>query len=251
MVIMAREMLKLRKGDSAMMIKTDGSMELAGVEDKPLVNEKGEMSPIILFAAAWGRKDDNVMRVLIENFKQAVRDGQFGFEAKRDILEQERIMSESTASGAVTMDSSSGAVTMDSSSGAVTTEQVKPKLIPTQSAEEYARGKRQEAVLESYAEAGRNPDPRAVAQREKMLKGAKVISTKSFDKHVQPALPVEQTLAYQNATPEEQALMKQNQDNPTKPEGYNPSNINESDKVVEAQTVGNVTIEEGVPNENK
>ena len=248
---MAREMLKLRKGDSAMMIKTDGSMELAGVEDKPLVNEKGEMSPIILFAAAWGRKDDNVMRVLIENFKQAVRDGQFGFEAKRDILEQERIMSESTASGAVTMDSSSGAVTMDSSSGAVTTEQVKPKLIPTQSAEEYARGKRQEAVLESYAEAGRNPDPRAVAQREKMLKGAKVISTKSFDKHVQPALPVEQTLAYQNATPEEQALMKQNQDNPTKPEGYNPSNINESDKVVEAQTVGNVTIEEGVPNENK
>ena len=248
---MAREMLKLRKGDSAMMIKTDGSMELAGVEDKPLVNEKGEMSPIILFAAAWGRKDDNVMRVLIENFKQAVRDGQFGFEAKRDILEQERIMSESTASGAVTMDSSSGAVTMDSSSGAVTTEQVKPKLIPTQSAEEYARGKQQEAVLESYAEAGRNPDPRAVAQREKMLKGAKVISTKSFDKHVQPALPVEQTLAYQNATPEEQALMKQNQDNPTKPEGYNPSNINESDKVVEAQTVGNVTIEEGVPNENK
>jgi len=248
---MAREMLKLRKGDSAMMIKTDGSMELAGVEDKPLVNEKGEMSPIILFAAAWGRKDDNVMRVLIENFKQAVRDGQFGFEAKRDILEQERIMSESIASGAVTMDSSSGAVTMDSSSGAVTTEQVKPKLIPTQSAEEYARGKRQEAVLESYAEAGRNPDPRAVAQREKMLKGAKVISTKSFDKHVQPALPVEQTLAYQNATPEEQALMKQNQDNPTKPEGYNPSNINESDKVVEAQTVGNVTIEEGVPNENK
>ena len=248
---MAREMLKLRKGDSAMMIKTDGSIELAGVEDKPLVNEKGEMSPIILFAAAWGRKDDNVMRVLIENFKQAVRDGQFGFEAKRDILEQERIMSESTASGAVTMDSSSGAVTMDSSSGAVTTEQVKPKLIPTQSAEEYARGKRQEAVLESYAEAGRNPDPRAVAQREKMLKGAKVISTKSFDKHVQPDLPVEQTLAYQNATPEEQALMKQNQDNPTKPEGYNPSNINESDKVVEAQTVGNVTIEEGVPNENK
>ena len=239
---MAREMLKLRKGDSAMMIKTDGSIELAGLEDKPLVNEKGEMSPIILFAAAWGRRDDKVMLVLIENFKQAVRDGQFGFEAKRDILEQDRIMSESIASGAVTM---------DSSSGAVTTEQVKPKLIPTLSAEEYARGKRQEAALESYAEAGRNPDPRAVAQREKMLKGAKVVSTKPFNKHVQPDLPVEQTLAYQNATPEEQVLMKQNQDKPTKPEGYNPSNVNESDKVVEAQTVGNVTIEEGVPNENK
>ena len=230
---MAREMLKLRKGDSAMMIKTDGTMELAGLEDKPLVNEKGEMSPIILFAAAWGRRDDKVMLVLIENFKQAVRDGQFGFEAKRDILEQDRIMSESIASGAVT------------------TEQVKPKLIPTLSAEEYARGKRQEAALESYAEAGRNPDPRVVAQREKMLKGAKVVSTKPFNKHVQPDLPVEQTLAYQNATPEEQVLMKQNQDKPTKPEGYNPSNVNESDKVVEAQTVGNVTIEEGVPNENK
>ena len=239
---MAREMLKLRKGDSAMMIKTDGSIELAGLEDKPLVNEKGEMSPIILFAAAWGRRDDKVMLVLIENFKQAVRDGQFGFEAKRDILEQDRIMSESIASGAVTM---------DSSSGAVTTEQVKPKLIPTLSAEEYARGKRQEAALESYAEAGRNPDPRAVAQREKMLKGAKVVSTKPFNKHVQPDLPVEQTLAYQNATPEEQVLMKQNQDKPTKPEGYNPSNVNESDKVVEAQTIGNVTIEEEIGNENK
>ena len=37
---MAREMLKLRKGDSAIMIKADGSIEMAGVQDKELVDEK-------------------------------------------------------------------------------------------------------------------------------------------------------------------------------------------------------------------
>ena len=53
MVIMAREMLKLRKGDSAIMIKADGSMEVAGVNDKPLIDGNGRLSPIILFAAAY------------------------------------------------------------------------------------------------------------------------------------------------------------------------------------------------------
>ena len=50
MVIMAREMLKLRKGDSAIMIKLDGSIELAGTDNKPLMDDKGMISPIILFS---------------------------------------------------------------------------------------------------------------------------------------------------------------------------------------------------------
>ena len=58
---MPREMLKLRKGDSAIMIKTDGSVELAGVNDKPLMDDKGMISPIILFAAAWAKKDQKVL----------------------------------------------------------------------------------------------------------------------------------------------------------------------------------------------
>ena len=57
---MPREMLKLRKGDSAIMIKADGSIELAGVYDKPLVDEKGSISPIILFASAWITKENTL-----------------------------------------------------------------------------------------------------------------------------------------------------------------------------------------------
>ena len=45
---MPREMLKLRKGDSAIMIKADGSIELAGVYDTPLVDER-ELSPLLFY----------------------------------------------------------------------------------------------------------------------------------------------------------------------------------------------------------
>ena len=81
---MPREMLKLRKGDSAIMIKADGSMELAGMDNKPLIDENGRLSPIILFAAAWAKKDQATMNVLLTNFKAAVREGYFGQDAKVD-----------------------------------------------------------------------------------------------------------------------------------------------------------------------
>ena len=40
---MAREMLKFRKGESGLKIKNDGSIELAGVQDKALIDERGHM----------------------------------------------------------------------------------------------------------------------------------------------------------------------------------------------------------------
>ena len=72
---MPREMLKLRKGDSAIMIKKDGSIQMAGLDDRPLIDEKGAISPCILFAAAWAKKDQNLMMSLIENFKTCVKEG--------------------------------------------------------------------------------------------------------------------------------------------------------------------------------
>ena len=65
---MPREMLKLRKGDSAIKIKADGQVELAGVQDKSLVDDKGNISPVILFAAAWAKKDENLLNHLVDNF---------------------------------------------------------------------------------------------------------------------------------------------------------------------------------------
>jgi hypothetical protein len=38
--MMAREMLKFRKGESGLKIKSDGSIELAGVQDKALIDER-------------------------------------------------------------------------------------------------------------------------------------------------------------------------------------------------------------------
>ena len=86
---MAREMLKLRKGDSAIMIKADGSIEMAGVHDKEIVSKEGHISPIVLFAAAWAKRDDEVMRTLVMNFRQCVSEGYFGQEAKDDLKNAE------------------------------------------------------------------------------------------------------------------------------------------------------------------
>jgi hypothetical protein len=81
---MAREMLKLRKGDSAIKIKADGQVELAGVQDKSMVDDSGNISPVILFAAAWAKKDQNLINHLIDNFRNCVREGYFGTNAQDD-----------------------------------------------------------------------------------------------------------------------------------------------------------------------
>ncbi len=163
---MAREMLKLRKGDSAIMIKSNGSVELAGVNDKPIMSADGMISPVILFAAAWAKKDDSLLKHLVDNFKNCVREGYFGPEAQSDFksmeveAEKNRIRQEEGASGAVTM-----------SEGMV-------------SPEEFQNHKDEEKRLEAIAEQGQ--DERQLRQMEAIKAGATVVETKEFDGHKLP-----------------------------------------------------------------
>ena len=163
---MAREMLKLRKGDSAIMIKTDGSVEMAGVNDKPLMDDKGMISPCILFAAAWAKKDSSLMNHLVDNFKNCVREGYFGPEAQTDFKamevegEKHRLRQEQAAT-----------------SGAVTIE-------PTISKEDFDKHKEEEKRLEAIAAQGQ--DERQLRQMEAMKAGAKSVETKEYDGHKTP-----------------------------------------------------------------
>ena len=155
-MVMAREMLKMRKGESGLKIKNDGSIELAGVQDKALIDERGHMSPVILFAAAWAKKDQELMQMLIKNFKACVREGYFGDEAKNDFARAEKLQQKMAASAAVTM----------SASGAVTQEPVlEPDSKPTVSktAEEL---KEDEEVRRLDAIAEQGQDPQVLKQME-------------------------------------------------------------------------------------
>ena len=256
---MPREMLKLRKGDSAIMIKADGSVEMAGVNDKPLMDEKGMMSPVILFAAAWAKKDKNLFDHMINNFKNCVREGYFGPEAQKDLKQIEF----AAASGAVTT-TASGAVTTTASGTVAATmggEQVNVK--PTLTPEEQARKDEQERVLHGIVERGQ--DPRVLRQTEALKKGARSLKSKPLSDGL-PDLPVEKTMKYQEATPEEQEQMKKEQVESGKPimskqqqlDLLNASGAKtpeEAAKVLnsinEEQTVGNVTIEENKDNEDQ
>ena len=211
---MPREMLKLRKGDSAIMIKADGSVEMAGVNDKPLMDDKGMISPVILFAAAWAKKDQVLMNNLVNNFKNCVREGYFGPDAQSDLKtleiqgEKNRIRQEQA--------SASGAVTMER----------KTNIIPSITVEELAKNEADQAYIQAIVDKGQ--DPRVKRQIEAIKAGATSTTEKPMASFT-PDLPVEQTMKYQKATPEEQQKMK----------------------LEEAPIVGNVTIEEGVNNENK
>ena len=230
---MAREMLKLRKGDQAICIKADGRVELAGIEGKPLIDENGIMQPVILFAAAWARKSEQgIMDFLFKNFKQAVRDGYFGFDAKNDLAKMEKI-TESAASGSVTTESASEGLTFK----------------PNVTEEEWNKQKQEEKNLEQLAEAAANQDPRQLKQQRELLKNSKVLSVNPFEQHMLPDLPIEQTMKYQDATPEVQIQMKEEESKKISSgvEGYSPS----VDGGIESINVGNVTIEEEIGNENK
>ena len=231
---MAREMLKLRKGDQAIMIKADGKVELAGIEGKPLIDENGIMQPVILFAAAWARKaEPDVMNFLFVNFKQAVRDGYFGFDAKNDFAKMEEITK--SASGAVTTESAPEGLTFK----------------PNVTEEEWNKQKQEERNLEKLAKAALNkvPDPRQARQQRELLKNSTVKSVKPFDQHMLPDLPIEQTMKYQDATPEMQLQMKEEESKMLSngAVGYSPS----VDSGIESKTVANVNNEEGENNENK
>ncbi len=152
---MPREMLKLRKGDSAIMIKNDGSVELAGVNDKPLMSDKGMISPVVLFAAAWAKKDDSLMNHLVDNFKNCVREGYFGTDAQNDFkqieIEAEKIRLKKEKEGSAA--------------------KAQPTVAKTP--EEDARHKEEERRLEQLRKEA--SDPRMIRQMEAMKKGAKKI----------------------------------------------------------------------------
>ena len=80
-----RELLKFRPGDCGLKIRKDGALEVAGVsEDSPMIDDKGMVNPVMLFAAAWARKDQKCFEALLTNFKESVKEGFFGQDAKRD-----------------------------------------------------------------------------------------------------------------------------------------------------------------------
>jgi hypothetical protein len=80
-----REMLKFRHGDCGLKIRKDGQLEVAGVDEAGgMIDKKGMVNPALLFASAWARRDEKVFQVLVDNFKESVREGYFGEDAKRD-----------------------------------------------------------------------------------------------------------------------------------------------------------------------
>jgi len=80
-----RELLKFREGDCGLKIRKDGQLEVAGVDEAGgVIDDKGMVNPVLLFAAAWARRDQNVFQVLLDNFKASVGEGFFGPEAKQD-----------------------------------------------------------------------------------------------------------------------------------------------------------------------
>ena len=80
-----RELLKFRPGDCGLKIRKDGQLEVAGVsEESPMIDNKGMVNPVLLFAAAWARKDQKCFEALVHNFKESVREGYFVPDEKQD-----------------------------------------------------------------------------------------------------------------------------------------------------------------------
>ena len=200
---MPREMLKLRKGDSAIMIKADGSVEMAGVNDKPLVSDDGMILPVILFAAAWAKKEPKVLEVLVTNFKNCVREGYFGPDAQEDFKQMEiegEKKKQRAASAATTLsqkDQKNMKEQIDvlNASDATTPEEaqevlkeykekkaqdlnIESNVLP----EDFAIHKEEEKRLEAIAAQGQ--DPKVLKQMEAMKKGAKSTTTKPYEGHL-------------------------------------------------------------------
>ena len=193
-------MLKLRKGDSAIMIKSDGSVEMAGVNDKPLVSDEGMILPVILFAAAWAKKDPKVLETLVTNFKDCVREGYFGPDAQEDFKQMEiegEKKKQRAASAAVTLSEKNMKEQIDVLNASDATTQAEaqevlkeykekkakgPKIEPNVSPEEFAIHKEEEKRLEAIAAQGQ--DPQVLRQMEALKAGAKSITEKPFEGHL-------------------------------------------------------------------
>jgi len=243
---MAREMLKLRKGDTAIMIKADGSIEMAGLQDKELVNEQGQISPVILFAAAWAKRDQQLLAHLVKNFQDCVREGYFGADAQEDYKkmeiehEKKRLKDEQEEKLKEVEEKYEQAEKLTNpvdptkpvDPTAPVPVQMDGKTVmmePTETPEETAKRLREEANLQAIAAKGQ--DPRVKKQMDAFKKGAKKTTSKPYDKHLEPDLPVEQTMKYLKATPDEQKRMKE-------------------EEKKKKQIIGNATIEEKKDNEN-
>ena len=197
---MPREMLKLRKGDSAIMVKADGSVEMAGVNDKPLVSDDGMILPVILFAAAWAKKEPKVLEMLVTNFKNCVREGYFGPEAQEDFKQMEiegEKKKQRAASAATTLSQKNMKEQIDvlNASDATTPEEAQEVLKeykekktkglnikPTVSTKEFAIHKEEEKRLEAIAAQGQ--DPKVLKQMEAMKAGVKSITEKPYEGHL-------------------------------------------------------------------
>ena len=80
-----REFLKFREGDCGLKIRKDGKLEVAGIDEAGgMIDKNGMVNPVLLFASAWARKDPKCFEALVHNFKESVREGYFGPDAKRD-----------------------------------------------------------------------------------------------------------------------------------------------------------------------
>ena len=94
-----RELLKFREGDCGLKIRKDGQLEVAGVDETGgMIDDKGMVNPVLLFAAAWARRDQKVFQVLLDNFKASVGEGFFGPEAKQDYERALKVKTEHEAS---------------------------------------------------------------------------------------------------------------------------------------------------------
>ena len=93
-----RELLKFRPGDVGLKIRKDGQLEVAGVsEESPMIDNKGMVNPVLLFASAWARKDQKCFEALVHNFKESVREGYFGPDAKQDYERADKLKKEEEA----------------------------------------------------------------------------------------------------------------------------------------------------------
>ena len=94
-----RELLKFREGDCGLKIRKDGTLEVAGVDEAGgMIDAKGMVNQVLLFASAWARRDQKVFQGLIDNFKESVREGFFGPDAKRDYEKADKVKKEHEAS---------------------------------------------------------------------------------------------------------------------------------------------------------
>ena len=62
-----------------------------------MIDAKRMVNPVLLFASAWARRDQKVFQVLIDNFKESVREGYFGPDAKQDYERADKLKKEEEA----------------------------------------------------------------------------------------------------------------------------------------------------------